>query len=773
MPFGLGQPIRRKEDERLLTGKGAYTDDLDLPRQAWGAVVRSPHAHARIVSIDSAAARAAPGVLAVLTAADAAADAIADYVCAVSLKNLKGEPVFNPARAVLQGETVRYAGDLVAFVVAETREQARDAAELVQVDYEALAAVVDPRDADLPQAPRVWQQLDGNCALDWQPLDGAAATEAAFARAAKVVQLEIRQNRIAGAPMEPRVAIGEWDAASGRYTLHMPSQGVTHLRDNFAKLLGVPKESMRVLSRDTGGGFGVRNQTFPESTLVLWAARRLGRPVKWRADRSETFVADPHARDHRTLAEMAFDGAGRILGLRVHTHANMGAYFVDHTPFIPTLAGSRVSGTVYRLPLLDMRVRLMFTHSVPTDAYRGAGRPEMCYLTERLLDLGAAALGLGRDEIRRRNFIAPEELPWKTPVGVLIDSGRFAETTQMALARADWDGFAARRAESERRGRRRGLGLACYLDYTGGLKFEQARVRFTAEGRVQLMVGTYSQGQGHETAFSQIVANQLGVPTAQIDFMQGDSDLIDGFGTVGSRSAQMAGVPTLRASNQLVEKARRLAAHALEVASADLRFRDGAFQVEGTDLRLTLAEVARLSLDATRLPPGETPGLDETHRYERKSDGTFPNGAHIVEVEVDPETGRIEILRYVCVDDCGVPINPLIVEGQVQGGVVQGLGQALLESAEYDAASGQYLAGSFMDYAMPRASDMPNIEVSLNVVPAPNNDLGVKGIGEAGCCVAPSALISAVADALGVPHLDMPATPESVWRILRACAAKR
>ena len=770
MKFGLGQPIRRLEDARLLTGKGCYTDDVNLDGQLCAAMVRSPHAHARILSIDTGAAQAAPGVAAVYTAAELRADGVGTIGCTLSLKGRDGARMFSPRRALLQDQVVRYVGDLVAFVVAETREQARDAAEQLLVEYEALPAVVDARDADRSDAPLVWPEHGVNCAADWQPR-GTVPVDAAFAGAAKVVALDFVQNRVCGVPIEPRAVLAEFDATSGRYTLRIPSQGVARARDSFAAALGIPAEQLRVLGGDTGGSFGLRGRTFPETVLCLWAAKRLGRPIKWRADRTETFLADPHGRDHRSIAEMAFDANGAIVGLRIRTQANMGAYLLDFGPLIPTIASSLVAGTVYRVPAFQMSVRLMFTHTAPTDAYRGAGRPEMCYLVERLLDLGAGALGIGREEIRRRNFIAPEQLPWKNPVGVVIDSGRFAETMEMALQRADWPHFASRRAESERQGLLRGIGLACYLDIAGGGKEEEARVRFTPEGRVQLIVGTYSHGQGHETAFPQILAAQLGVPIESIDFIQGDSDIVRfGGGTGGSRSAQMGGVSTLRAGNQIIEKARRIAAHALEVSTVDLEFKDGRFAVGGTDLRMALADAARLAFDAARLPEGESLGLDETNRYERKTEGSFPNGAHVAEVEIDPQTGRIDIVRYTCVDDCGVPINPLIVGGQVHGGVVQGLGQALLESAAYDPDSGQYLAATFLDYAMPRASDMPSIDLSFNIVPNPTNELGVKGIGEGGTCVASALLISAVSDALGVAHVEMPATPERVWRICEAVA---
>ena len=769
--FGIGQPVRRKEDVRFITGKGRYTDDINLPGQAYGYVVRSPHAHAKILRIDTGAARESPGVIAVLTGHDAEADGLPKLPCQVDVPGAGGEKMFDPGRPLLQTERVRYVGDLVAFVVAETYEAARDAAELVEVEYEDLPAVATAVEADRPDAPLLYPEHGSNLCVHWVSHDGRAAEEA-FARAHKRVRLRLVNNRVVGNPMEPRVAIGSYDPDTGVHTLHSPTQGAIRVQNGLANLVfKLPKEKVHVISPDVGGGFGLRGKLFPETVLVVWAAKRLGRPVKWRADRGETFMSDPHGRDHVTVAEMAFDENARILAMRAHTHANVGGYLLDFGPRIPTVAGARIAGSVYDVPAMQLSVRVMFTNTVPTDAYRGAGRPEICYQMERLLDLGAAEFGIGRDEIRRRNFIRPEQLPYKNQVGMVIDSGRFQETMEMALEKADWRGFEARRAEARRRGVLRGIGLGYYIEASGGMPTEQARVAFTPEGRVQLIVGTFSHGQGHETAFAQIVSERLGVDFDAIDFIQGDTEFVKyGNGTGGSRSSQMGGVATLRAADQVIEKAKRIAAHALEAHEADVEFRDGSFAVAGTDLRLSIQEVARLSFDAAKLPEGMEPGLDETCLYERPTECNFPNGAHIAEVEIDPDTGRVTVAKYTAMDDCGVIINPLLVAGQVHGAVAQGLGQALLELAAYDPGSAQYLAGSFTDYCLPRADDMPDLDLGFNVVPNPSNDLGVKGIGESGACGAPPAIVSAVADALkayGVKHVDMPVTPEEVWRILQ------
>ena len=773
--FGIGQPVRRKEDARLITGMGTFTDDMNLPGQAHCYVLRSPHAHALIKSIDTGAAKEAPGVVAVLTGHDADADGLPRLPCQIDVPGVGGSKMFDPGRQLLQTERVRYAGDLVALIVAETYEEARDASELIEIDYEALPAVADAREADQPGAPLLYPEHGSNLCVHWVSHD-SKAVDAAFAKAAKTVRLEIVNNRVVGNPMEPRVAIGEWDAANEMYVLRSPTQGAVKVRNNLAEIaFKVPKDKVRVISPDVGGGFGLRGKMFPESVLVCWAAKRLGRPVKWLSDRSETFVSDPHGRDHISIIEMAFDADAKIAGMKAHTWGNVGGVLLDFGPRIPTIAGARIAGTVYHVPAMQLSVRVVFTNTVPTDAYRGAGRPELCYQMERLLDLGAAAFGIAREEIRRRNFIRPEQLPYKNQVGMVINSGRFQETMEKGLKLADWDGFETRRREARKRGKYRGIGFGYYIEASGGQPFEQATVRMTPAGRAELIVGTFSHGQGHETAFAQILSEKLGIPFENIDFLQGDTAFVkNGAGTGGSRSSQMGGVATTRAAQQVIEKAKRIAGHVLEAAEADIEFREGTFSVAGTDLSLRIEEVAKLAHDPSKLPEGVEPGLDETCLYKRPTECNFPNGVHVAEVEIDPDTGRVTVEKYTGMDDCGVIINPMLVAGQVHGAVAQGLGQALLELAAYERETAQYLAASFQDYCMPRADDMPHIEVGFNPVVNPSNDLGVKGIGEGGSCGAPPAIVSAAADALkeyGVQHVDMPITPETMWKLLRECGA--
>ncbi|MCK8783614.1 xanthine dehydrogenase family protein molybdopterin-binding subunit [Roseomonas sp. NAR14] len=767
--FGIGQPVRRKEDVRLLTGRGTYTDDIDRPGQAHAAILRSPHAHARIVSLDASAARAAPGVLAVLTAAEVEADGLGYLPVLVEVPGIDG-PVWCPPRPILQGERVRFVGDHVALVVAETRAQAVEAAELIAVEYEELPAVTDTAAAAEPDSPVIWPERGSNLCVHWDS-GRFEETEAAFRDATHTVSVSLVNNRLVGNPMEPRVAIGEWDAESARYVLHSPTQGVLRVRDGLAKyVLKVPNERLRVISPDVGGGFGLRGKLFAESALVLWAAKRLGRPVKWRADRTETFLCDPHGRDHVTHADMAFDAEGRALAMRVRTVAAMGAYLCDFGPRVPTVAGGRIIGTVYDIQAVNVRVRCVFTNTSPTDAYRGAGRPETAYVIERLLDLGAARLGLGRDEIRRRNYIAPARIPYRNAVNNVIDSGLFAETQDRALALADWAGFPARREEASRQGKLRGIGLGYFIEASGGQPTEWSRIRVAPDGGVAVTVGTFSHGQGHETAFAQIIHDRLGIPFERIRLVQGDSDVVEqGNGTGGSRSSQMGGVAISRTAALVIDKARRIAAHLLEADAADVEFEAGRFRVAGTDLSLGWAEVARAAADPARLPAGESPGLDEQLLYKRDTECNFPNGCHVAEVEIDPETGQVALVRYSAVDDVGVVINPMLVHGQSHGGIVSGIGQALLEHARYDTESGQFLTATFQDYCMPRAADVPELELGFHVVPCPSNDLGVKGAGEGGACGAPPAIVSAVADALrdhGVAHLDMPVTAEKVWRAM-------
>ena len=765
--YGIGQPVRRKEDIRFVTGTGRYTDDVAPEGMAYAHVLRSDRAHARILGIGTDMAVTAPGVLAVLTGADAEADGLPPLPCQVQVPGAGGSAVADPGRPLLQTGKVRFVGDPVALIVAETPEQARDAAELVAVDYEDLPALTDCAAAEREGAPVLHESIGSNLAVHWLSHEGTEV-DAAFAAAARTVRIEIANNRVVGNPMEPRVAIGSYDPDTGRYELISPTQGVTRVRNGLADLVfGVGKDKVRVVSPDVGGGFGLRGKLFPETVMVLWAARRTGRTVKWQADRQETMVSDPHGRDHATTAEMAFDAEGRILGMKAHTLANVGAYLSDFGPRIPTVAGARIAGSVYHVPAMRLSVRCIFTNTVPTDAYRGAGRPEICYQMERLLDAGAAAFGLSPFEIRNRNFIRPEALPYTNRVGMVIDSGRFAETQAKAVANADVEGFAARRAESEAAGRLRGLGIGYYIEASGGMPTEQAQVRFEEDGTVSLVVGTFNHGQGHETAFAQVLHQKLGIAFEDIRLLQGDTEFVSyGNGTGGSRSSQMGGVAIARAADQVVEKAKRIAAQALEASTTDIEFADARFSVAGTDLSMTLMRVAELARDPASLPEGEEPGLDETCLYERSTECNFPNGAHICEVEVDPDTGGVEVAKYTAVDDCGVIINPLLVAGQVHGGVGQGLGQALLEHTAYEPGSGQFIAGSFMDYCMPRAGDFPHIDVDFNVVPNPSNELGVKGIGEGGACGAPPAITAAVADAIGVGHIDMPITPEKVWRAM-------
>ncbi|MCA3387261.1 MAG: xanthine dehydrogenase family protein molybdopterin-binding subunit [Roseomonas sp.] len=764
--FGIGQPVRRKEDVRLLTGRGTYTDDMNRPGQAHAVVLRSPHAHARILSMDVSEARVAPGVVAVLTGHDAIADGIGALPVQVEVPG-KDKPLFAPTRHILQTERVRYVGDPVALVVAETRDQAMDAAELIQIDYETLPSITETGKALEADAPVIWEDQGSNLCVHWDSGRAAEADEA-FTKAARIVSVDLVQNRIVGNPMEPRVALGDWDGE--RWTLVSPSQGAVKVRDNLAKLVfNVPLEKIRVISPDVGGGFGLRGKLFPESAMVLWAARKLGRPVKWRAGRTETFLSDPHGRDHVTHAEMAFDANAKAIGVRIRTLAAMGAYLLDFGPRVPTMAGGRINGTVYDLQALNVQVRCVFTNTVPTDAYRGAGRPETAYVLERLFDQGAAAFGIGREEIRRRNYIRPDQIPYRNVAGNVIDSGRFAETQDMALNLADWQGFAARRAVAAKHGKLRGIGLGYFIEASGGQPFEWARVALTPEGRAKLTVGTFSHGQGHETAFAQILSEKLGLPFDAIDLIQGDSDVVlKGGGTGGSRSSQMGGVATSRAAALVIEKAKRIAAHLLEAGVADIEFLNGRFSVAGTDIAASWPAVIAAAHDPARLPPGETPGLDEQLTYTRDTECNFPNGCHVAEVEIDPTTGEVTIANYAAVDDVGVPINPMLVHGQCHGGIMAGIGQAMLEHAQYDPESGQFLTATFQDYCMPRAGDAPSFNLDLNVVPCPSNDLGVKGAGEGGACGAPPAIISAVCDALGVAHIDMPITPEAVWRALRA-----
>ena len=761
--FGVGQPVRRLEDARFLTGTGRYTDDITLPGQAWGHVLRSPLAHARIRSVDAAPARAAPGVLSVITGAEMKAAGVGAIPCREPISNRDGTKRAEPDYPVLCADKVRHVGDGVAFVVAETLDEAKDAADLVRVDYEPLDAVAEATKAVEPGAPLVHDDVPGNLVFDWAFGD-AAAVEAAFAGAAHVTRIDLVNNRVVAASMEPRGVIADHDGASGRTTLYTGNQGGWPLQEILAgPVLGVGTDTVRVVTPDVGGGFGMKLSLYPEHALCAWASRRLGRPVKWIGERTDAFISDTHGRDHVTRAELAFDKDLRIVALSADTVANLGAYLSAYAPFVPTGAALKVLPGVYDVKRLHYRVRGVLTHTVPVDAYRGAGRPESIYVIERLMDRAARQLGEDPAELRRRNFIPADAMPFTSAAGETYDSGEFERIMDTALERADRAGFEARRVQARGRGVRRGLGFCCYVESTMGDISEGAAIRFTEDGVVEVRVGTQSTGQGHETAYAQVLHEALGVPFARIRIIQGDTDAIPaGGGTGGSRSLTAEGWAIGEAAQAVVGRGKQFAGHVLEAAVADIEFEAGTFRIAGTDRAIGILDLA---LEARTMadPPD---GLDAEARINVK-DWTFPNGCHVAEVEIDTDTGAARLVRYTIVDDFGRVVNPLLVEGQVHGGVAQGMGQALLERAVYD-GDGQLLSGSFLDYAMPRAADLPSLDFSTVEVPCRNNPMGVKGCGEAGAIASPAAVVNAIVDALaelGIEHVDMPATPETVWRL--------
>jgi carbon-monoxide dehydrogenase large subunit len=770
--FGLAQPVRRVEDPRLLKGAGRYTDDIVLPGMLAGVVLRSPHAAARIGSIDTAAAVSLPGVKGVFTGADLEAAGVGGLPCAAPVTNRDGSAMAAPPHPVLAQGFVRHVGDPVAFVVAETAKQARDAAEAIMVDFDVLPAAVDLATAMDAGQPQVWPDVPDNRVFDWE-IGDKAATDAQFAKAAHVTRLTVVNNRIVVSSMEARAAIADFDAATGRWTLYANTQGGWLVKNLIAPLFGVEPDQFRVVTPDVGGGFGMKLFLYAEHVLTCFAARKLGQPVKWAADRGEAFLCDTQGRDNITLGELAVDADGKFLALRTRNVSNMGAYLSNFAPYIPTYAGTSVLSSVYGFQAIYANVLGVFTNTVPVDAYRGAGRPESNYLVERLVDAAARELGIDRVELRRRNMVTPDRMPHATPVGKTYDSGDFRIVLDAALAKMDYAGFAARRAEAASRGKRRGLGLAYYLEATGGDPTERAEIRFADDGFVDVFVGTQSTGQGHETAYVQLTATQLGIDGDKIRIRQGDTDAIPvGGGTGGARSLYSEGQAILKTADTVIARGKQAAAEVLEAAVADIGFADGRFTIVGTDRGvdiLALAETQRRKAaageQAVTLDAAEVAAIDHH---------TFPNGCHMAEVEVDPDTGVIELVRYSVCDDVGRAVNPLIVRGQVAGGVAQGYGQAVLEHTVYDPDSGQLLSGSFMDYALPRANEFPDIEVELLEVPCATNPLGVKGAGEAGAVGSPPALINAVVDALqgdGVTHIDMPATPERVWRALEMARA--
>ena len=726
MKFALGQSIQRLEDDTLLRGAGRYTDDFALANAAHVIFVRSPHAHARLKGISIQDALQSPGVLAVLTGKDAAADGLGNIPCLIPVPGLKETP-----RPILALDTVKHVGDPVAMVIAETLQQAKDAAEKVEVDYEPLRPVVDAR--------------EGEVAFEVGLGESKAKVDAAIAGAAHVTRLELVNNRLVANPIEPRAALAEYDAARGRTTLYTPSQGPHHLYGQIADgIVKAPREQLRVVSGNVGGAFGMKIFLYPEQPAVVWAARRLKRTVRWTGERSEGFLSDAQGRDNYSIAELATDKEGRFLALRVTTWAAMGGYLSNFGPFIPQLAAPMLSG-VYRIPAIHLHIKGTLTHTVPVDAYRGAGRPEAIYLLERTIDVAARELGLAPDELRRRNFIPPSAMPYRTPVESIYDSGDFAALMDRAMQKSGWKNF------QKDKNKLRGIGMAMYIERCGGGPGDTVRLK-VENGTATLYSGMQDNGQGHTTTFVQLLSQKLGIDAAKIKVVQGDTDLVPGDGlTGGSRFLAIAGVAAGGAADEVIEKGRQEAARRLEAAAADIEYRDGEFRIAGTDRRLSLFEVGALEATHTRAP----------EHY------TYPNGCHICEVEIDAQTGAAAIVRYTVVDDFGRAMNPKLLEGQVQGGTVQGIGQALLEHAVYDRESGQLLSGSFMDYAMPRAADLPSFDCGFHHVPCTTNPLGVKGAGEAGAVGAPAAVVNAVANALGVRHIDMPLTPEKVWRALQ------
>jgi aerobic carbon-monoxide dehydrogenase large subunit len=769
--YGIGQPVTRFEDARLLRGQGRYINDVNLSGQAYAIILRSPHAHARIVSIDAAHAIASPGTLAVFTEADLAADGLGTMRVSLPRKRPDGAPLFYSPHPGLARGAVRYVGDPVAMIVAETQSQARDAAELVQIHYEPLPSVTDTAHVLTPGAPAVWSECPDNLSHIYEA-GNRAATEAAIEGAAHVVRRRFVISRVYAQYLEPRGAIGSYDPGEERYTLYADVQYPHRVRDALARnIFKVPESKIRVIAGDVGGGFGTKGWQYSEHRLVLWAARRLGRPVKWASTRSEAIQADEHARDNITEAELALDASGRFLGLRAHTVCNVGAYISAERNLLSTFSNVATLSGVYAIPSAYTHVSVAFSNSNPTAPYRGAGRPEAIYVIERLIDEAAEELGLDRIALRRQNLVPEPAMPYRNAFGMNYDCGAFERGMDGALQLADYDGFAARRADSQRRGRLRGIGVANAIERAASPGLEFAEIRFNPGGSAMVLMGSKNQGQGHETMFKQIVNDRLGLDPADVQYIDGDTDRVAfGVGTMGSRSTVIGGTALTVAAGKVIAKAKKIAAHLLEAAEADIEFADGKFTVAGTDRAFTIKQVAMAAFQPARLPPGLEPGLYETGTFTPKQD-TFPNGCHVCEVEIDPDTGAVDLLRYTVSDDVGTVINPLGLKGQIHGGVAQGLGQVLMEQVVYDPASGQLLSGSFMDYAMPRADTTCDVAVVSNAVPTALNPLGAKGAGEAGTVGALPAVMNAVLDALGsvgVRALDMPATSARIWTAMAA-----
>ncbi|HUK04614.1 MAG TPA: xanthine dehydrogenase family protein molybdopterin-binding subunit [Burkholderiales bacterium] len=774
----IGARIPRKEDYRFLTGAGQYTDDVTLPHQTFAAFVRSPHAHAKINKIDSQKAKAAPGVLAVYTGEDVAAAKLGGLPCGWLITDVDGQPMKEPPYPVLAQGKARFVGERVAVVIAETLAQAQDAAELVKVDYETLAAVVDGRQALAKGAPQLHEAAPGNKCYTWA-IGDKAAVDAAFAKAAHVTKLEFANNRLIPNAIEPRAANGAYSRAEDSYTLYVANQN-PHVERLLmtAFVMGLPEHKVRVVAGDVGGGFGSKIYLYAEDVVVTWAAKQLNRPVKWTADRSEAYLSDAHGRDHYTIAELALDKDGKFLAMRVKTVANVGAYLSTFASCVPTILYATLLAGQYTTPIIHCEVTAAFTNTSPVDAYRGAGRPEATYVVERLVETAARDLKIDPAEIRRKNFI--RQFPYQTPVALLYDTGNYDQTLDAAQKMADVSGFPARKKASQAKGKLRGLGYACYIEACGiapsavagslgaraGL-FEAGEVRVHPTGSVTVFTGSHAHGQGHETTFAQVVADRLGLPIESVDIVHGDtSKVLFGMGTYGSRSIAVGGTAIVKALDKIVAKGKKIAAHLMEAAESDVEFKNGAYTVAGTDKKKMFGEVAFAAYVPHNYPHDKLePGLNENAFYD-PSNFTFPAGSYVCEVEVDPETGQVKVDRWVAVDDFGKIINPMIVEGQVHGGLAQGIGQALTEGCHYD-ASGQLTTGSFMDYCIPRATDLPSFQVDTRETPCTHNPLGVKGCGEAGAIGAPAALMNAITDALGVKDLAMPATPQAVWAALK------
>jgi len=775
---GFGKPVPRKEDARLVAGRGRYSDDFSLPGQAQAQLVRSPHAHARVLRIDVTAALAVSGVIAVLTGKDAETDGLGPIPHKpvptnpneFPLGGREGSSIFIAPHPVLATDTARFVGEPVAMVIAETAGTAADAAERVVVDYEPLPSVTATRAAAEAGAPVLWKEAGSNVCVDSIAGD-ACATEAAFARAAHVVRLDTWVPRITGVPMEPRAALGVYDEATGRYTLFAGSGGVVRHKNDLAEILGVPDTAVRVVAQDVGGNFGTRNSFYPEFALVAWAARRLGRPVKWTCTRREAFLTDYQARDLVSGMELALDAEGGFLALRGVNTSNVGAHAVT---FVPLNKGRELSTSVYRVPAAAVRGHAVLSNTSPLGAYRSAGRPQVMYVMERLIDLAARRHGFDRVELRRRNLVPPGAMPYTNPFGIVYDSGEYAAVQDRAVALGDWAGFEARRLEARGRGRYRGIGVANYIEIATGAPRERAQVTVRPDGMIDVVIGTLSSGQGHETSFAQLIEEWFGVEVGQVRLITGDTDLVPvGGGSHSGRSMRLGGVVMAKASDQIVEKARHIAAWLLEAAAADIEFSERHFAVKGTDRAVDLFAVAGAALRGDA--PEALRGPLEASCDETVSTPSFPYGCAICEVEVDPDTGVVEIVRYTSVDDVGRAINPMIVHGQTHGGIVQGVGQALWELCDYDAETGQMQSATFMDYAMPRADMLPSFTTEISEVPSTSNPLGLRGGGEGGATPAPAVVVNAVVDALahlGVEHIEMPLTPERVWEAIRTATRR-